>query len=83
MRAGISIPVFNRRDGGMQALGPTKWLEPANWKTLVDNCSDNYHVPISHLSSAAVQSRFLGRPRLSHDDQFESPNHMSSSTGTR
>jgi phenylpropionate dioxygenase-like ring-hydroxylating dioxygenase large terminal subunit len=66
--------VFNRRDGGMQALGPMKWLEPVNWKTMVDNCSDNYHVPTSHLSSAMVQSRFLGRPRLSHKDQFESPN---------
>jgi len=66
--------VFNRRDCGMQALGPTKWLEPANWKTMVDNCSDNYHVPTSHVSSASVQSRFMGRPRLSHDDQFNSPN---------
>jgi phenylpropionate dioxygenase-like ring-hydroxylating dioxygenase large terminal subunit len=66
--------VFNRRDGGMQALGPMKWLEPVNWKTLVDNCSDNYHVPTSHLSSARVQTRFLGRPRLSHEDQFASPN---------
>ena len=28
--------VFNRRDCGMQALGPMKWLEPVNWKTLVD-----------------------------------------------
>src|SRR6202030_879564 len=54
--------VFNRRDGGMQALGPMKWLEPVNWKTMVDNCSDNYHVPTSHLSSARVQTRFLGRP---------------------
>ena len=66
--------VFNRVDGGMQALGPMKWLEPANWKAMVDNCSDNYHVPTSHLSSAAVQTRFLGRPRLSHEDQFTSPN---------
>jgi len=66
--------VFNRRDGGMQALGPMKWLEPVNWKTMVDNCSDNYHVPTSHLSSARVQTRYLGRPRLSHEDQFESPN---------
>jgi phenylpropionate dioxygenase-like ring-hydroxylating dioxygenase large terminal subunit len=74
--------VFNRRDGGMQALGPMKWLEPVNWKTMVDNCSDNYHVPTSHLSSAMVQSRFLGRPRLSHKDQFESPNSTSSSTAT-
>jgi nitrite reductase/ring-hydroxylating ferredoxin subunit len=50
---------FNRVDGGMQALGPMKWLEPANWKAMVD---------------ASVQSRFLGRPRLSHEDQFASPN---------
>src|SRR5919198_1447302 len=66
--------VFNRRDCGMQALGPMKWLEPVNWKTLVDNCSDNYHVPTSHPSSAQVQSRYIGRPRLSHEDQFASPN---------
>jgi hypothetical protein len=65
--------VFNRRDGGMQALGPMKWIEPVNWKTLVDNCSDNYHVPTSHLSSARVQTRWLGRPPLSHEDQFASP----------
>jgi phenylpropionate dioxygenase-like ring-hydroxylating dioxygenase large terminal subunit len=65
--------VFNRRDCGMQALGPMKWLEPVNWKTLVDNCSDNYHLPTSHLSSARMQTRFLGRPPLSHEDQFNSP----------
>ena len=69
--------MFNRRDDGMQALGPMKWLEPVNWKTLVDNCSDNYHVPTSHLASARVQTRYLGRPRLSHEDQFESPNKHS------
>jgi phenylpropionate dioxygenase-like ring-hydroxylating dioxygenase large terminal subunit len=66
--------VFNRLDSGMQALGPMKWLEPVNWKTMVDNCSDNYHVPTTHLSSARVQTRYLGRPKLSHKDQFESPN---------
>jgi len=66
--------LFNRRDGGTQALGPIKWLEPVNWKTLVDNCSDNYHVATSHLSSARVQTRFIGRPPLSHEDQFASPN---------
>src|ERR1700722_1394445 len=65
--------VFNRRDGGMQALGPMKWLEPVNWKTLVDNCSDNYYVPTSHLSSAQVQSRYIGRPRRPHGAQCASP----------
>src|SRR5215831_15410037 len=66
--------LFNRRGCGTQALGPMKWMEPVNWKTMVDNCSDNYHVPTSHISSAGVQSKYLGRPRLSHKDQFESPN---------
>ena len=64
---------FNRRDCGMEALGPLKWIEPVNWKTLVDNCSDNYHVPTTHRSSALVQTRYLGRPRLSHEEQFKSP----------
>jgi len=66
--------VFNRRDCGMQALGPLKWLEPVNWKTVVDNCSDNYHVPTSHLSSMLVQHRYLGRPLITHEEQFQSPN---------
>jgi phenylpropionate dioxygenase-like ring-hydroxylating dioxygenase large terminal subunit len=54
--------VFSRRDVGMQALDPMKWLKLVNWKILVDNCSDNYHVPTSHLSSAKVQTRYIGRP---------------------
>src|SRR5690348_3029005 len=58
----------------MQALGPMKWLEPVNWKTLVDNCSENYHVPTSHPPSARAQTRSLGRPLPSHEDQFASPN---------
>ena len=52
-----------------------KWLEPVNWKTMVDNCSDNYHVPTTpSLQRHASRRRYLGRPRLSHKDQFESPN---------
>jgi phenylpropionate dioxygenase-like ring-hydroxylating dioxygenase large terminal subunit len=65
--------VFNRRDCGTEALGPIKWIEPVNWKTPVDNCSDNYHVPTTHYASMLVQSRHLGRPRLSHKQQFQSP----------
>ena len=65
---------FNRRDAGMQVYGPQKWLEPVNWKTPVDNCSDNYHGPVSHYSSAIVQVRF-GRQRqnIGHRALFESP----------
>jgi phenylpropionate dioxygenase-like ring-hydroxylating dioxygenase large terminal subunit len=65
--------VFNRRDCGTEALGPIKWIEPVNWKTPVDNCSDNYHVPTSHHASMVAQARHLGRPLLTHKYQFEAP----------
>ena len=65
---------FNRLDCGTEVIGPVKWLEPINWKTAVDNCSDNYHVPTTHLSAILVQERHLGIPRLTHEQQFESPN---------
>ena len=63
--------LFNRLDCGTEALGPVKWIEPVNWKTPVDNCSDNYHVPTSHRASMIVQSRHQGRPRLTHQQQFQ------------
>ncbi|MBM3940494.1 MAG: hypothetical protein FJ318_06330, partial [SAR202 cluster bacterium] len=65
---------FNRLDAGMIAYGPIKWMEPVNWKTPVDNCSDNYHVPISHHSSALVQARALGKRTISHAPMFAVPN---------
>ncbi len=65
---------FNRLDCGTEAIGPVKWIEPINWKTAVDNCSDNYHVPTTHLSAILAQGRQLGIPRLTHEQQFESPN---------
>ena len=65
---------FNRLDNGTEALGPIKWMEPVNWKTAVDNCSDNYHVPTTHLSAIIVQGRHRGIPRLTHQQQFESGN---------
>ena len=65
---------FNRLDCGTEAIGPVKWIEPANWKTAVDNCSDNYHVPTTHLSTILVQGRHFGIPRLTHEQQFQSPN---------
>ena len=47
-------------------------MEPVNWKTAVDNCSDNYHVPTTHLSAILVQGRYRGVPRLTHEQQFQS-----------
>ncbi len=69
--------VFNRRDGGMVAFGPQKWIEPVNWKTPVDNCSDNYHLPISHYSSAWVKQKYYGIPMQGMGDilKVENPNH--------
>ena len=49
---------FNRREVGEVAVGPQKWIEPSNWKMSVDNCSDNYHLPVTHLSNSLVQARF-------------------------
>ena len=36
---------FNRRDCGMQAMGPQKWIEPSNWKMSVDNSSETTTSP--------------------------------------
>lgn len=69
--------VFNRREDGQQALGPLKWMEPVNWKTPVDNCSDNYHTVVTHLSSALAYETFHGRPRATHEQLFDRPHkHM-------
>ena len=67
--------LFNRRDAGEVAVGPQKWIEPSNWKMSVDNCSDNYHLPVSHFSNNLVQARFgrgVQRP-LGHKALFASP----------
>src|SRR5262245_8056610 len=53
---------FNRSDAGMIATGPQKWMEPCNWKTAVDNCSDNYHVPFTHYASVIARNRVTGEP---------------------
>ena len=71
-------PSFNRLDSGTVAYGPMKWMEPSNWKTSVDNCSDNYHVPVSHLSSIMADEKSYGIPRRTAETQFNAENrkHM-------
>ena len=70
--------MFNRTDGGTAALGPVKWLEPCNWKTPVDNCSDNYHVPITHLGSLKAEVEYgatvIESQYLTHRFLFQMPN---------
>ena len=66
---------FNRRDCGEQAFGPLKWIEVSNWKTPVDNASDNYHVAVTHSSTKIVQVSFNRSPRdsLGHKALFDTP----------
>jgi phenylpropionate dioxygenase-like ring-hydroxylating dioxygenase large terminal subunit len=65
---------FNRFEGGMIALGPQKWMEPCNWKTPVDNCSDNYHVPITHYSSSIAANKMYGLPMATMETSLAAPN---------
>lgn len=65
---------FNRTPEPMVALGPQKWVEPCNWKVPVDNCSDNYHVPITHYSTLKVAAKARGTPPPSMADQLKEPN---------
>ena len=67
---------FNRRDCGNEISGPVKWMEPCNWKMPVDNCSDNYHLPVTHFSASVVRARFqrgVRRGGLGHKALFETP----------
>ncbi|MBM3939971.1 MAG: Rieske 2Fe-2S domain-containing protein [SAR202 cluster bacterium] len=68
---------FNRRDSGTVCYGPIKWVEPCNWKTPVDNCSDNYHVPVTHLGSLRSEVKFgatiLDATYLTHNMLFKAP----------
>ena len=72
---------FNRRDCGEQAYGPMKWIEPSNWKTSVENCSDNYHLPVSHVATSLAQNQYgrgRQRPFFTHKFLFESQSrHLS------
>lgn len=55
--------MFNRRDGGMEFVGPDKWSIPCNWKNPADNfIGDSYHAVLSHRSAAIAQSMRRGRP---------------------
>ena len=52
---------FNRRDGGVELIGPDKWIIPCNWKNPADNfVGDMYHAVLSHMSATIVMMRKLG-----------------------
>jgi phenylpropionate dioxygenase-like ring-hydroxylating dioxygenase large terminal subunit len=53
---------FNRRDGGVEFLGPEKWIIPTNWKMPADNFgNDGYHTAISHRSMTLARAQAIGQ----------------------
>jgi phenylpropionate dioxygenase-like ring-hydroxylating dioxygenase large terminal subunit len=64
---------FNRREGGIELIGPEKWVGQFNWKFPADNFSgDNYHVHINHRS--AFMARF-GSGNVPPLDVVYNPDH--------
>ena len=57
---------FERREGGVELIGPDKWIGPFNWKLSGDNFSTGAaHVAISHRSAMLAQAKVSGRPMSS------------------
>ena len=53
---------FNRRESGLELVGPYKWVIPTNWKMPADNfAGDNYHVNITHRSATIAQAKVRGQ----------------------
>ena len=54
---------FNRRTGGLELIGPLKWVIPTNWKMPSDNFSgDGYHGAISHRSANMAYGKVVNVP---------------------
>ena len=50
--------LFNRREGGVELVGPDKWIIPTNWKSPADNfVGDMYHAFVSHRSAMIVRAQ--------------------------
>ena len=53
---------FNRRKGGVELIGPFKWIGEFNWKIASDNfAGDGYHIPVTHQSANIARSRAAGQ----------------------
>jgi 3-phenylpropionate/trans-cinnamate dioxygenase alpha subunit len=54
---------FNRRDSGVELIGPDKWVGKFNWKNSTDNfIGDMYHAILSHRSALLARAQSLGVP---------------------
>jgi phenylpropionate dioxygenase-like ring-hydroxylating dioxygenase large terminal subunit len=64
---------FNRSDGGVELIGPDKWIIPNNWKNSADNfIGDAYHAAISHRS-ATLARMAVSRQSPQTGKPYESP----------
>ena len=70
---------YNHVDGGIQAIGPVKWIASFNWKIPVDNASgDMYHAVLSHRSSSIVQNRYKGARLVPMSEAYRQPGRSAS-----
>ena len=64
--------MWNRRENGLELIGPEKWLMPSNWKMPVDNfAGDGYHLLTTHRAAQTVLAKAAGRT-LDNSRYFES-----------
>ena len=73
--------LFNRRDGGVELLGPDKWVIPTNWKNPADNfIGDRYHAGVSHRSATLARMTVLkertGEDRPMPKNSWEQPGNQ-------
>ena len=69
--------MVNKRDGGVELIGPEKWIIPNNWKLSADNfAGDGYHIPITHRSAFIARAKALGKEAPSQFQTFERPSTL-------
>ena len=62
--------MFNKRKGGVELMGPDKWILPCNWKFPADNfAGDGYHFPLTHRSALLARTKRFGQklPEASYE----------------
>ena len=62
----------NRLEGGVELIGPDKWILPTNWKNPADNFSgDNYHPAITHRSATIAKAKMFGVQPASNEERWK------------
>ena len=75
-------PMFNKRDNGLELVGPQKWIVPSNWKLPADNfAGDTYHIPVSHRSAQTVIAKANRQPLPDTEKYYNTPGGHSVSPG--